>query len=459
MSFRNTIFFAVILVALGAYVYFYEIKGGEKRKVAAERAKKVFQVEKDSINSIILQPTNIHLKKVGNSWEITEPIKSKTEERVVSSIVTSLANAEKERTIAEAPTDYRAYGFSDTSAQIILEYPGKIDTLFIGEKNPTGSFVFARKGGSPEIFLTGTNLYNNVKKNLFDLRDKTILNFDKEDVKKVNLKIGKKTFVASKQENDWELEKPAQFKGDKFTFNRIFNKIKNSRVKKFIEENPPKLSRYGLDRPRIKLDLFLGEDNSKKTLLIGKEQEGNYFAKDESRSPVFLVDAIFVSTLDTLSLFDLRDKKINNFDPLDVTRVEFEYPKTRIVCQKDTAGDWRIILPEETKARAWKITRILGTLQDLKAEGFLRMRPEEFDKFGFKNSRGKIVAMKNDQILAGLLIGNATKQRTYVKNLLKDEGYLVKTVQANSLIIDFESLAETEVASNTEKDELNNDKE
>lgn len=458
MSSRKTIFLAIILVALGAYVYFYEIKGGEKRKAAAERAKRIFQVEKDSIDSIILQPSNIHLKKMNDSWEITEPIKSKTEEWVINSLVTSLASAEKERTIAEIPTEYEAYGFSDTSGQVIFEHSGKADTLYIGEKNPTGSFVFARKGGNPEIFLTKTTLYDNVKKSLFDLRDKTILDFETNDVNKVNLHIGKNTFVASKHEDDWKLEKPAEYKGDKFTFNRILNKIKNSRVKEFVEENPKKLTPYGLSKPRITVDLFIGENNTQKTLLIGNEKDGNYFAKDESRNPVFLVDSTLFSTLDTLSLFDCRDKRINDFNTSDVNRVEFEYPDIKVVCQRDTSDNWQIIFPEEKKARNWKLSRILDTLKDLKAEEFIKLRSENFEKFGFKNPRARITVMKNEQILAGILIGHDRKETTYVKNLLKEEGYLTKKAQANSLIVGLESLAESEVASNSGKQE-NNDKE
>ncbi|MFQ6112812.1 MAG: DUF4340 domain-containing protein, partial [bacterium] len=378
---KNTLFLAVILVALGAYVYFYEIKGGEKRRAAAEKARQVFQVDKDSISSIVLQPSNIHLQKVGDSWEITEPVRAKTEEWVLNSLINSLAGAEKERTVVEAPADYSTYGFSDTSGQIIFQYSGKTDTLYIGERNPTGSFVFARKGGSPEIFLTNNDFFNSVKKSVFDFRDKSILEFDTQDVDRVSLHVGNKAFEAVKQEDNWMLEKPAEHKADKFTVNRILNKIKNSQVKGFIKENPARLTPYGLDKPRIRVDLHIGGGKTRKTLVVGQEKQGNYFAKDESRNPVFLVDSTFYSALDTLTLFDLRDKKINDFNTSDVSRIEFEYPDIRIVCEKDTSANWQIVFPEKNKARNWKLNRILGTMKDLKAEKFIKVPSKGSDKF------------------------------------------------------------------------------
>ena len=52
MKIIKTVVLFIIFLALGAYVYFYEIEGGKKREKIKELEEKVFKFENDSINII-----------------------------------------------------------------------------------------------------------------------------------------------------------------------------------------------------------------------------------------------------------------------------------------------------------------------------------------------------------------------------------------------------------------------
>ena len=48
----------------------------------------------------------------------------------------------------------------------------------------------------------------------------------------------------------------------------LLSKVKNSKAKAFIEEDPD-LKKYGLDNPKIKLNVWSGGRNPPEVLLIG----------------------------------------------------------------------------------------------------------------------------------------------------------------------------------------------
>ncbi|RMG75805.1 MAG: DUF4340 domain-containing protein [Bacteroidetes bacterium] len=442
MKTKNTIILALLLAALGAYVYFYEIKGGEARKKAEELASKVFVVEKDSIKSVLIKPKNIHFKKEKDHWQIIEPVEYDADKWNVDNLVRSIANAKKERIIADSTEDYTVYGFTDSSLQIIFSYDEKIDTLLLGDKNPTGTYVFARRSDSPQVFLTNTTLFYNANKSLFDFRDKSIVKFDYDEVNKIILTKGKTTFVGVKRDNKWYMEKPVEDEGDQATWNSILNYLKNRKIKEFVDEHPTNLAKYGLKYPAMRIDLFVGENNAKKTVLFGKRHKDKYYVKDESRNPVVLVDSTVYNKIYSLKTFDLRNKKVNDFTRSEVDYLEFAYPETRIICQKDSTDKWQIIEPETRKARDWKVSRIFDTLVDMKAVGMVDKQPASSDKFGFEKPRGEVIGKVGDKVVIDLLIGKEIKDKAYVKNILKNKIYLVQKPEANKLILRLSDLAE-----------------
>jgi len=78
MSPRNTLILAVIVAALGAFLYFYEIRGGEERAEAEDAAKRLFQgISAEEIESIALLASGgerVRLERSERGWRITEPV-------------------------------------------------------------------------------------------------------------------------------------------------------------------------------------------------------------------------------------------------------------------------------------------------------------------------------------------------------------------------------------------------
>ena len=96
--------------------------------------------------------------------------------------------------------------------------------------------------------------------------------------------------------------------------------IQNAKFTTVASEKAENLGKYGLTSPAVKLTAT--DDTGKKfTLVIGKKDGNDYFARDTSRPIIFHVNSDLYTQL-TKGFADLRDKKVLHFDAADINRVE-----------------------------------------------------------------------------------------------------------------------------------------
>ena len=78
MKLVKTLILFLILAALGSYVYFYEIKGGEERDKIAELEEKLFIFEKDSVVAIEIRSifSQFNFSKTDEIWKIEKPVET-----------------------------------------------------------------------------------------------------------------------------------------------------------------------------------------------------------------------------------------------------------------------------------------------------------------------------------------------------------------------------------------------
>ena len=314
MRFKATFILLGILVLLSAYVYFVEIQGKEKKDRIEEKASQLLALEQEDINKLSLKRANetITLERVDDEWYLISPVTAKGDANTVESFISTISETKKEREI-ETENDevsLKDFGLLPALFTVIVEAEGgEADTVLFGEKNPTNLYIFARKPSNPNVFCTGTLVHTELQKTVFDLRDKTILPFDKESVHRIQIVSGNGEIVLARTDEIWMVESPIQAEADLQIVDSWLNNLHTSRIDRFEEENPTDYSSYGLDPPRIRLILTIGTDNTQKELLIGHRNNDEYYARDTALTPVFALDTTFVQDLDK-DVFDFRDKTI-----------------------------------------------------------------------------------------------------------------------------------------------------
>lgn len=423
MNFKTTgILALVLLIGIAAVVL---LDKQDKKKESADKIEgKLLNINKENIAEIILEPSGIHCRKDSAGWKIVAPLQTDADNSAIDGLTSLFGWANIERTISSDPAEYAAYGLAPELGKMILAHGDTLDTLYVGDKSPTGSYVFARKSGSPDVFLTTTSLQTNVEKTLFDLRDKKVLGFEKNDVRSFTLKNEHGNFALGNDSGAWQLTSPAEYTADASEVDQVLNRLNSERAKEFVDEAPADLKQYGLVGPAVQIDLLLGADLAKKTLLIGKRDGDKFYAKDESRQPVFLVDSSFVTVLSP-DLFKLRNKDLADFTGTDVTKFELEFSGQTIVCTKDTSDIWMVEQPEPRKAKSWQMSSITREASQLKVVKFVDDHPRSLGAYGLAAPQVRAKFYQQEKLVLDVSLGKTEGEEVYAKLADSESVYLV----------------------------------
>jgi Domain of unknown function (DUF4340) len=408
---RNTLLLLVVGVAIGAYVYFVEMKRTPASEAATEARPKLFGASLDSakIEEVKLKSASgerTTLKKTGSTWQIVEPIASGVDESEVSSITSNLSTLEASRTIEENAKDLTKYGLADPRVEVDFKAAGDKDyrRLLVGAKTPTGGDLYAKLANESKVVLIPSYLDSTFDRTTFQLRDKTVLKFDRDKVDSIEIATGPTTMAFAKQGDAWTLTKPWKAQTDSSAVEGLVGRIASGQMKSLAAPEPKDLAEYGLAKPDVRITL--GAGSARSGLLIGKATgtpagpppatppapgsepstgEGAY-AKDDARAMVFTIDKSLADELkkgpSDYRKKDLLDFRAFNGSKLEVTRTGattiFEKKKE---AGKDAQGKptpavdkWTQTQPAKT-ADASKIEDVATRVGNLRVDSFVEKLP------------------------------------------------------------------------------------
>jgi len=327
MSLRKTLLMVVVLLALGAYAYFVEFA---KEKAEAEN-KKLFAFDKETVTEVSLTypDRSLVLKKdADDQWQIIQPLQVKADESTVNNLINAIADAEVKRTLDEPQQDLSLYGLNApvVKLQIVLKDEKTLPVLSIGKDTPVGFSVYVQKENDSKILLAPQSFRIGMQKETKDLRDRTIIDFNIEEVKQIGLRGQDKDIVLSKTDAGWTLEKPLGVNADDTEVRTFLSSLRAVRAQDFLEQPTQELKDFGLVPPQLSVSLALGDGNARETVLIGgekSEDEGGKqrYVKREKQDTLFLVGDWVLRDLDK-NANDFRDKTIMRFAQDQAAKVE-----------------------------------------------------------------------------------------------------------------------------------------
>ena len=417
MGFRTTGILALLLIGLLAFLYYYEIGGEDARKKAAEDAKKVFAIDEKNVTRLTLRRGNTTLvcAKDGDLWQILSPIKTDGDRGSIESLIRSVKNAEKTGAVADSEdvasgkVDLADFGLDTPDVSLTLEQAGQgVDTLHLGDKSPTGSYAYFMRSGDPGILTTNAWRKSGFEKGLLDLRDKRVLPFERDAVRKIEVTSGGREIVLAKREGVWHLEHPVTDRADDEAVRRLLSRLHTVRARDFSAEEADDLSKYGLVEPRLSVSLYEGEGLAKKTSLFGDPTwvggKLRYHGKYLAKPPIFQVDSSFVADVDKTPS-DLRVKAIFAFDSTGVDRVTLAYADSVVDCARDTVGDgWDVIEPASVSLSS-KIEDVIDEVNDLKAEGYVSGEAPNPADYGLAPPLVRVTIRRGGEIVREVSVG------------------------------------------------------
>jgi hypothetical protein len=317
----------------------------------------------------------------------------------VSSITSNIASLEIQRVVDEKPTDLKQYGLATPRVELAFKAAGdKAEhTLLFGDKTATGGDMFAKYGSQPKVFLVSAYLDTTFNKTPFDLRDKSILTFERNKVDSIEIAAPEPLVQLAKSGENWKLAKPVDARADFGSTEGLIGRIQTAQMKAIAAPEAADLKQYGLDKPA--LTVTVGAASSRATLVVGKAGEGGtFFARDQARPMVFTVEASLVDELkkpaDTY-----RRKDLFEFRSFTANRIEITRGKDLLVFEKvkgqgkDAQEKWRQVQPAAKDVDATKMDTFLTRLSNLRAQTFLA--PADKTKTGL-DAPAAIIIVKFD---------------------------------------------------------------
>jgi hypothetical protein len=353
-------------------------------------------------------------------------------------LATSLATLRIEREIEANPQKPGDFGLAPPAAEVTFKAKGQERTVKLGAKSPSGVWAYAQEGAKPAVILVPEGILTDAQKPPSDFRDKTLIAFDRKDVKTVEVRSPAGQVVAAvglKGADEWRLTAPLETSADREAITALLEKLRAAKIKEFVADTPKGLAEYGLDRP-ARVTLGVGEEASRtaRTLRFGKtvpDKKGVYVQR-EGDPTVLLVDEELWKSIPT-SAVAFRDKTLFVYDRGTVERVELESPKGKVTLAIQD-GKWRITAPVALRADEGAMSQVLFKARDLRARDFVAEDSKRLAAYGLDKPQIRLAVWeKGAKEPKTLLLAPAREKDRAYATTLGPGGAGVAAVDATAL--------------------------
>lgn len=435
MNFKTTLIILLVFIIFGgSYLLFFQDKPDDESDTNQPKIGAAYALNKDEIRRIHISfndaayaPLSL-AKDVDGAWQLTEPIVADAQGTKINEMLGDLLNKKIKRTLEV--TTLAQYELDPPKIQIQLwttgETPAK--TFLIGKKTVNYS-VYGKEASEPHIFLIESSAIEDFTKSASDLRDRSVLKFDLDEVTALTLRVTSNSEIRCRKSeaNVWEMVYPNETEADSKEIESILSALDTLKVVVFAGDGVADLAVYGLDTPRIQARLDLS-DGSTQSLLIGGDDEasGRIYTKRADFDSVYAVNSEIYSKLNK-TVFDLRSKRVIDFQRTAANRFEIERQgQEKIVCEKNTDGEWEIKAPVVLKADAAAVDDLLFGVDSLKAVEFVSDSPKSLHPYGLDAPAIVVSFASTDAETVVLLVGKLKGDTVYVKSQSAEPVFGVK---------------------------------
>jgi uncharacterized protein DUF4340 len=393
-----------------------------QRPVADFRDKSILAFDRQQVTGleIVTSDDTIALEPADNRWKLTRPVALGADADTVGSFLEKLGGAKVKEFVAEAPASLAPYGL-DKPWRVTLVTGKDKDrasrTLLIGRAE-TGKGVYALRVGESSVLLIPEDVWTALPKNVAALRDKTVVQFDRDKVSRIDVESPQGPVALVREGDKWKIAAPQALPADQVEAGAVLTKLQNLRAQGFLGEDATGVPKY-LARPEVKVTVT--DAAGAKTLLLAPSPEQRRgsamaYAAVAGHGPVMLVDGSVLKDF-AKSINELRDRTVfSGLEPRDVKRMLVAAGGQTLTLERSGETDWRVIEPVKGAAKSSKVDDLLFTLRGLKWKDPIAPGGEDPAKYGLDKPTTEIRLFRADGTEIGaVLFGKQEGERLYLK--------------------------------------------
>jgi hypothetical protein len=396
VSYRRTLVFLIIFLALGIVFFFREIRGGAIRRHAEEQKKRILPFEAGDASSLAIRraedgtatPPNVPeifvIRESGGGWDITTPVNAPAETGTVDEMLDTLSGLMFERDLGPQ-SDLVPFGLEPPGIEIeVSGGQGSLGSISLGGPTVDGSKSYVKTSASDSVFAVKKSVRDSLDKSLFELRDKTLFEFSPSDVQAIAV-AGERKLLSFEipGEDGWKLTFPEKHRADSGMVVRLIDAVKSARVRKFVEEEAADVEKYGLGPTATRVEFRLVERIAVLYLgAVGDDDSETIFARVDDGRRIVEIDSGILSKLSP-DVDTWRNKTLLPFEKDTVTRIRVASKGGEMTAERsaDDPGKWMVVKPETALGDAEDIDGLLSYMSRTNVTRFIRSG-EELDAAG-----------------------------------------------------------------------------
>ena len=371
---RTTLIAALLLAALGVYVWLYEIRGAAGREEEERRAGLVLGVAASDVTALRIDRagTTVLVRRDGDAWRLAEPIDAPGDRTAIEEIVNSLADLRRERALEGiAAADRQSFGLEPPAATAVLTLAGGGERrLALGGRTAVKANRYVESDGA--VSVVAATLSRLEEATVESLRDRALVHLPKDDLDAIALQRASGGELRLRRQGErWRIEHPESLPAHRSWSSDLLFAITSLRALGFLDTpGSPAPVDAGLATPSVRV-LLTATDGRTESIAIGAvtpagaTPAGRYARAGEG--PLAVVD----SALHDAALAGpetWRDPRPLDLERWDLQRIQSAGPVTLELKRASEGGAWS---RTTGGAVSEEISRaLLDQLADAEATGF-----------------------------------------------------------------------------------------
>ncbi|CAM3102748.1 DUF4340 domain-containing protein [Corallococcus sp. ZKHCc1 1396] len=381
------------------------------------------------------------LERTAEGWRLTSPVEAKADPYAVDAMVQQLTTAKFKATVTASPTDAELKKFGLTSPSFTVtarayvpdangggaEDPSRQRTVTLsgGDENPFDGSVYVRRDGDAAVYAAEGVVRWSLDKGPFELRAKEFLGpLDAAVLQSIEVTAKDHAYLLTRDPDGktWRMVKPEPTRANASRVTELLAAFAGQQALSFPEDTPAARKALGLDAPTVDARFVPSTGEPIRVRLAQVTREGapvvHALREQGGRATLAEVDARALTTLD-VGVPELKDRRVLNFPREAVRRLEFHpggkaapLVVARGASPEGGSDAWRIEGPDGGPARHFRVVKLLGSLESLKAAAFGEANVKRWERYGIgAASRSVVLRDAEGRELARLWLGNAVPEQ------------------------------------------------
>jgi len=270
------------------------------------RNKKILEFALDDIHSVRIEDGRnlMEFQKSGTDWVVKKPLDLKADREEISGFLSGILSA-RASGFADAGVTMLRAGLAPPATKVTLrDAKANVDRVLLVGKSPEPDKLYAQDASRPSIMIISKDVPEKARRPLIDWRDRSISHLDRGSIDELEIVQGAEKISVKKQGADWKFADGRKASEDKIS--SLLVAVEFERAQEIVD-SPGNPSMYGLDKPRMEVNLRQGGKDvlSLKFGSATRNPEGSYLKVSMNPSVMTVAEDFFAKF--SLKVDDLAD--------------------------------------------------------------------------------------------------------------------------------------------------------